>query len=283
MISFALLLITKLKALYLILTLIIFYALIATSITPFIRKASKKRVRFEKDTANIISESIRSILYVQLSGKENFFEKKLKLAGKKAFPSIWKAETLPEFPRALIEPFGITLIFLMGLLPVFLSNDSEDLRQVVPFIATIAAASLKLTPPLQEIFRSISTIRGSTPLLEDTLKLLELPISRLNLDSIPIEIKNDFKYPSKNIQIKNLFYKYPETNNYVLKNININIKVGSIVAFVGRTGSGKTTTANQLLGLLSPTKGSIEIDNIKNYFLKIYQFGKVIVHMCLNQ
>ena len=99
LISIALLIITKLKAVYIVLNLIIFYAIIATCITPFIRKASKNRVTFEKNTANIINESIRSILFVQLSGVEKFFEKKLKKAGEKAFPYIWKAETLPELPR----------------------------------------------------------------------------------------------------------------------------------------------------------------------------------------
>ena len=65
-------------------------------------------------------ESMRTIIDVHLNSSESYFEKRYKLAGKNSFPFIWKAEVLPELPRSLIEPFGITLIFAIGLLRNFL-------------------------------------------------------------------------------------------------------------------------------------------------------------------
>ena len=71
-------------------------------------------------------------------------------------------ETLPEIPRALIEPFGITLIFIIGILPSLFNSDIDEIAKVIPFLATIAAACLKLTPPLQDIFKGYSAIRWSS-------------------------------------------------------------------------------------------------------------------------
>ena len=119
-----------------------------------------------------MSESIKTI-DVHLTGSENYFQEKYSRAGRKALPYLWKAETFPEFPRSLIEPFGITLIFCIGLFPYITTKSPTNFVEIVPFLATIAVASLKLTPPLQDLFRGITDLRG-IPDLEESLKILEL-------------------------------------------------------------------------------------------------------------
>ena len=81
----------------------------------------------------------------------------------------------------------------------------------------------------------------------------------------PIEIQDNenvisMKCIHGNISVRNLNYKYPETENYVLENINFEIKKGQTLGIIGRTGSGKTTIANLLLRIFDPDKNSIFID-----------------------
>ncbi len=251
----------KITALYLIISLVIGYTFISLIVTPIIRESTKQRILLESEISKVLSESVKTITDVYLTGSEKFFEDRYDSASQKAFSSLWKAETMPEFPRSLIEPFGITLIFLIGLIPVLSNKNPTSLLELVPFLATIAVASLKLTPPLQDLFRGITDLRAGIPDLEEALKIIDLPSQR------EYNQKNNdddyFKGPKKSIELSSIFYKYPLTKDYALKNINLKIPVGSKIAFIGTTGSGKTTTANQVLCLLRPSKGSLLLDGNK--------------------
>jgi ATP-binding cassette subfamily B protein len=69
-------------------------------------------------------------------------------------------------------------------------------------------------------------------------------------------------FPKRTIGLQDVWYAYPGSVDWVLRGIDLTIPVGSRVAFVGSTGSGKTTTAQILLALLEPGKGAITLDGI---------------------
>ncbi len=263
-VSIAVLAIAKLTALTLIIGLLIGYLFISLLIIPNIRDANKKRIELKLKTNNILNESLNSIIDLKLTNSGNYFKSKYKKAGRDVIPIIWKGDTLPEIPRALVEPFGITLIFSIGIIFPLLSNSEiSEISNVIPFLATIAAASLKLTPPLQDTFKGYNSIRGGLPDLAATLRLIDLnkkeenPLSQSSKNSI----NSSFTYPKKSIKLENIYYKYPSSKTNVIKNLNLEINIGQRIAFVGSTGSGKTTIANILLQLLKHQKGNLLLDD----------------------
>lgn len=72
-----------------------------------------------------------------------------------------------------------------------------------------------------------------------------------------------------NIEFKNVSFKYPETENYVLKNLSIKINQGDRIAIVGMNGSGKTTMVKLLCRLYDPSTGEVTLNNIN---IKEYEY-----------
>ena len=158
-VSIAVLSIAKITALLLIIGLLLGYLTISLVIIPRIRLANKKRSELKIRTNNILNESLNSIIDIKLTNSENYYKNKYIKTGRNFIPIIWRGDTLPEIPRALVEPFGITLIFLIGIIgPILTTSDFNEILKVVPFLATITAAALKLTPPLQDTFKGYNLL-----------------------------------------------------------------------------------------------------------------------------
>ena len=248
-------------AVALVIGLVIAYLIVSVSVTPRLRAASNARLAMEARSSQVLLESIHAVRDIQLTSSESYFCDQFGRATEQSRQSIWIAEWLPELPRGLIEPLGITMIFAVGALPALLSSDPTRVQAILPFLATISVAALRLTPPLQDAFRAITRIRGSLPLLADSVALLQLPHDRPTLQSPGVPSPAGVM-PRHFIRLRDVWYRYPSSHDWVLKGVNLTIPVGSRVALVGITGSGKSTIANLLLGLLTPGAGALELDGI---------------------
>lgn len=261
LLSFGVLVVGRWLAVGLITGLVGAYLVLSLLITPYLRHASRQKLRLESRSTHILVESLGSIRDIRLSGSEEHFRDAFVSTGERAKQYAWASELLPITPRMLIEPLGITLIFALGAVPALLSGESQQITNIIPFLATLAVVALRLTPPLQDFFSALTLLRGGLPVVDKTLELLELPSSRPSL-STPGVPSPEGIFPTRTIRIKDAWYTYPGGEKPVLKGVSLSIPVGSRIALVGSTGSGKTTTAHLLLGLLIPQQGGLELDGI---------------------
>jgi ATP-binding cassette subfamily B protein len=261
LLSIGILVIGRWSAVLLISALVGAYLLISQLITPYLRHAAKQKLRLESRTAHILLESLGSIRDIKLTASEDHFRKAFVRTGERAKSHAWVTELLPTIPRVLIEPLGITLIFAVGAVPPLMGGDRSDIRSVLPFLASLAVAALRLTPPLQDFFASMNQLRGGLPVIDTTLEYLRLPTGRpvLGDPGVPSPLG---VFPTRSIGLQDVWYAYPGSADWVLRGIDLTIPVGSRVAFVGTTGSGKTTTAQLLLALLEPGRGALTLDGI---------------------
>lgn len=261
LLSFGVLVIGRWSAVVLIVSLVGSYLVLSQLITPYLRHASKQKLRLEARTAHILLESLGSIRDIKLTGSEAFFRKAFIETGEKAKEYAWSAELLPVVPRFLIEPLGITLIFAVGAVPALLNGNRSSVTEIIPFISSLAIAALRLTPPLQDFFSSLNQLRGGLPVIDKTIEYLTLPAGLPVLGDPGVPSPKGVM-PTRTIGLEDVWYAYPGSHDWVLKGIDLSIPVGSRVAFVGATGSGKTTTAQLLLALLGPGKGHLSLDGI---------------------
>ena len=246
----------------LIVSMLLMYVALSYSITPTLRVASKlKVIARDKYTKNFF-ESLKSIDDLKLGLKEQYFINRYADATQIYKKSVVNSMVFPEIPRLFIEPLGITAIFLVGVFPQVLTGQQEKIVEVLPLLSVLSVGALRLAKPLQDLFASISILRGGLPEIKNIISLIDKTNSLKVADIRKAAICAEGIFPLRSIGLSDVHYMYPGSNKSVLKGINIDIPVGSRVAFVGPSGSGKTTAANILLSLLHPQKGALVLDGI---------------------
>ena len=155
-------------------------------------------------------------------------------------------------PRFAIEALGMMLI---AALSYELATQPGGIAKAIPVLGALALGAQRLLPVLQQVYGSWSSIQGGQATLRDTLELLDQPLPDY-VDQPPAR-PIPFQH---SITVKNLTFRYTPETPFVLKNFTLSISKGTTFGFMGITGSGKSTLLDIIMGLLSPTKGTLDID-----------------------
>ena len=155
-------------------------------------------------------------------------------------------------PRYGIEALGMMLI---ALLAYVLARQPDGIAKAIPVLGALALGAQRLLPILQQAYGAWSSIQGNQVSLQDTLALLDQPLPDDAGQPVPDPIAF-----SRQIDLKNLSFRYSPETPYVLNKLNLSIPKGGIIGFMGLTGSGKSTLLDIVMGLLQPTDGTLNID-----------------------
>ena len=214
---------------------------------------------------------IKSIIDSQDLFKEikifNLYQYFFKEFSKQSFRIMQIQNTLGMM-RVVLRPIVETL-FIIGIcffIYMILLSD-QSVSGTLPKIAVFVLAALRVIPSINRLNLNSQRLRASKPVLIN----LYSKISSNNFDITFNKIRK-LSLKSK-LKIKNLYFKYPNKNKFLFKNLNLELKKGKTYFLQGDSGVGKSTFVELLLGLLQPSSGEILVDNknIKNNLIGWYK------------
>jgi ABC-type bacteriocin/lantibiotic exporter with double-glycine peptidase domain len=223
----------------------------------YVKRIGEERVRANHERFKIFTEAFGGIKEVKMLGLEEFFLNRFAEPARQLADRTTAGQMLSQLPQYAIQATAVSAVLVIILYKLALYGSNYG---AVPLLALYAVAGYRLLPALQRVYQSISSIRFTQAALES--------IHRDWIQGVTDATVRDQKDPTSDepihlrqrLDLQNASYRYPSGTALALRDITMSIPVGAMVGFVGRTGSGKTTAVDLMLGLLEPTTGQLLVD-----------------------
>ncbi|EAH5297341.1 ABC-type lipopolysaccharide transporter PglK [Campylobacter jejuni] len=233
-------------------------------LSPIIKKAGVRREEAMKNFFEILNTNLNNFKFIKLKTKEDGVLSLFKAQSEAFSKANITNESVAAVPRIYLEGIGFCVLVFIAVFLV-LKNES-DISGILSTISIFVLALYRLMPSANRIITSYHDLlyyHSSLDIIYQNLRQEEE-----NLGEEKLSFNQELK-------IYNLSFGY-EGKKYLFKNLNLNIKKGEKIAFIGESGCGKSTLVDLIIGLLKPKEGQILIDeqelnanNIKNYRQKI--------------
>jgi ABC-type multidrug transport system fused ATPase/permease subunit len=219
-------------------------------------KRSNSKIVASQSTLVIksLQEGLGGIRDVLLDGTQSIYcdiyyraEKKLRIAQ-------YKNQIMNQTPRYYIEMLGMLLIAVVAYV---LIDRPQEYATPIFILGVLGLAAQRMLPIIQQSYLSLSLLESNHATLHDILELLNQPMPDYFYGNkyASIEFKDV-------ISLNNVNFRYSNESPDVLSGINIKIKKGDCIGFIGPTGCGKSTLLDLIMGLLEPTSGSLKVDEV---------------------
>ena len=229
-----------------------------------IRKVTKKSKRKEDELSSSTDESLRNFRVVKIFGAEDYEIRKFRRLNDRLF-RLFMNRRVARFASSpimeVVGSVGVGLVLIVGGILVLGARGKAPILEPAPFMVYLIALSRFYTPMKKLSRLNINWQEASV----SAGRILEM----FRIEREVAEAPDALAVPDvrQAIEFKNVCFTYGEKP--VLRDINLRLEVGKVVAMVGRSGAGKSTLANMLPRLFDPTGGAIEIDGVDARRLKL--------------
>jgi len=227
------------------------------------KRISKNSLYIAEESTNMIKalqEGLGGIRDVIIDGAQEYYCDLYRKADLEMRRSAFENAFIGASPHVVMTTIGMSLI---AILAYTMSLRVDGITGAIPVLGALALGAQRLLPAVQQIYHSLTAVRGAKHSLQDVLNLLSEPVLEYASGDVrPVEFKDK-------IELTDLTFSYREEGVVILSGINLIIKKGETVGFIGPTGSGKSTLLDIIMGLLFVKEKSLRIDNAdlnhKNY------------------
>lgn len=228
----------------------------------FVRKQSLLLQKRMGNITSVLQETISGVKIVKAFGMEEYENNKFKSETQNFFKIVLAKVRLQNISSPATElvavAVGIVIIYYGGMLVL-----TESTLKASEFLGFLFAI-FQMIPPMKKMANVNNKIQTSIAAADRVFEVLDTDPTIKNIIK-PIKLTSF----EKNIEFRNIEFRYDDSDEIVLENINLNVNKGEIIALVGSSGAGKTTFVDLIPRFYDPTSGSISIDgtDIKEYDL----------------
>lgn len=244
--------------------LIVVLLVIKNVLKPIMKKAGEENQDYYSGLYKWIDQSVMGIKEIKIANRENYFINEYAKCGAGYVGAVQKYNIYNATPRLLIETVCIAGLILYL---IFQIAAGKDVTQMITQIGVFALAAMRLLPSANRINNYLTSISYFEPFFMGVSDNLqdeihdgsvnydpEAYLHKAEVEKLPVE---------REIELKDIVYKYPNSDVLIFDHARMRIPVGCSVGVVGTSGAGKTTVIDILLGLLTLQEGEILADGVE--------------------
>jgi len=235
---------------------------------PYLVKASSEYQINGALMNKALQDGVRGIKEVKVYGASKYFINKMQESSTKLGKSLVQEELISLSPRLFLE---FILVFLVLTISYSLLINNSNIEHTVSVLTIFGIASMRLMPIASNLIGASSTFKFS----RKSIKIIYNEVKSLNKFNTNTNTNTNTKYLDfDSIELKDISFSYAKNNTPVLKEVNFKINKGDVVGVYGKSGSGKSTLIDLIMGLLTPTNGTVLINNqpVKGDILGLFSY-----------